>query len=277
VKSPIRCELFLGNIAVIKYPEKTTQFLTMHSELDKTIFHRSIDSTNLEARRRRSDFAHQNVLFISDEQTVGLGQQRRHWESAANLGLWMSLFLARPSTLSHSVRLLSLYTGTVLHKTVAHFVDAKIRLKWPNDIMIDSLKCGGVLTEIQWQGNTALSAILGIGINLKHTSADFSPSIRDSATSLRLAGWQEPDRTVFLNSFIEVFFKHIEVLDKPDALVGEWNDLAFKINDHVQWQTKDSIIEGQFVGINQNGDALIRRGETIQNFQNGEIRQLNSV
>ena len=251
--------------------------MTIHSELDETIFLRTVDSTNLEAHRRRADFANRNVLFVSDEQKGGLGQKGRHWESSANLGIWMSLLLARPSTLSHSPRLLSLYAGTVLHKTVARFVEADIRLKWPNDIIIDSLKCGGVLSEIQWQGYSPISAIIGMGINLKHTSEDFSPSIRNSATSLRIAGWHNPDRTDFLNYFIEDFFQQLKMLDNPDALIAQWNDLAYKLNEQVQWETKDSIIDGQFLGINRSGEALIRIEGKIHNFQNGEIRLVNPV
>ncbi|NQV30505.1 MAG: biotin--[acetyl-CoA-carboxylase] ligase [Candidatus Marinimicrobia bacterium] len=251
--------------------------MKIHSELDETILLNRIDSTNLEARRRRMEFTHRNVLFISDEQTAGQGQQDRHWESSANMGLWMSFFLARPSTLAHNLRLLSLYAGTMIHKTVEHFVDADVCLKWPNDIMIGSRKCGGVLTEIQWQGNTPISAIIGIGVNLSHRSSDFPQSIRDSAISLLQAGWQEPNREEFLKLFTGYFFQQLDQLDTSDHLMTNWNSLAYRLNENVEWQTKDKILHGQFLGINRNGEALIRVGKTVQIFQNGEIRQLNPV
>jgi len=272
---PIPCELFLENMAPIKYSRKTAKSMLDHPDLDETIFLDSIDSTNMEARRRRSDFAHRNILLISDEQTAGIGQQGRRWESMAKLGLWMTLFLGRPSTLAHSLKLLSLYTGLILQHTVDGLVSKDIRLKWPNDIMIGSLKCGGVLTEIQWHGNIPISAIIGIGINLSHDSTNFPPFLRHSATSLQLAGWKNPDRGKFLDLFVGGFFQQLGELDTPDKLIAKWNSVAYKLNENVQWQTQANIIDGQFLGINQDGDALIRIGSAIRNFQNGEIRQLN--
>ena len=111
-----------------------------HPDLDEIIFLKTIDSTNLELKRRRLEFRGSNVLVVSDEQSQGKGQKGRKWESAAGLGLWMSLHLGRESSLSHNVQLLSIFTGIIVHKIVSPLLSTNIQLKWPNDIMISSKK-----------------------------------------------------------------------------------------------------------------------------------------
>ncbi|MEA3287472.1 MAG: biotin--[acetyl-CoA-carboxylase] ligase [Candidatus Marinimicrobia bacterium] len=246
----------------------------IHPELDDILIFETLDSTNQEAYRRRSEFVGHNILFISNEQTLGKGQYGRHWESEAGLGLWMSLLLGSPTVLKHDLQLLSLYVGIVICRSLTTLMDVDISLKWPNDIIIGNRKCGGVLTEVQWAGATAVSATIGIGINLEHRLTDFSVSIQQTATSLHLAGWEKPDREQVLKNIVQVFFNNIDLLDRAADLAKEWNKVAFKINEPIQWSYNNTIQEGQFLGITETGEAQILRGGVIHNFRSGEI-QLN--
>ncbi len=245
--------------------------MTYHPELDKVLLFKTIDSTNVEAQRRRDEFQGRNILIISDEQTTGKGQHGNHWESQAGLGLWMSLVLGKQAHLNHNLQLLSLYTGIVIQHTIVKLINAKVELKWPNDIIIGSRKCGGVLTEIQWMGKSASSATIGIGINLKHSYNDFSSVIRNSATSLLIEGWQKPERDQFLHYFLNLFFDKLSLLDQAESLIADWNKHAFKLNKTVRWQSSSENFEGQFLGINQTGEAQILIGDVVQSFSSGEI------
>ena len=89
-----------------------------HPMLDNVLVFETLDSTNLEARRCRSEFANRNVLLVSNEQSLGLGQYGRHWECGAGLGRWMSLLLGNPETIKHDLQLLSLYTGIVIQRSL---------------------------------------------------------------------------------------------------------------------------------------------------------------
>ncbi len=250
-------------------------FKFRHPELDDILSFKSIDSTNLEAKRRRSEFAGRNFLLIANEQTHGKGQHGRHWDSGAGLGLWLSLFLSRPGYLEHHLQLLSLYTGIIIQRVLATLIENDIYLKWPNDIMIGSRKCGGVLTEVQWVGDSAVSATIGMGINLEHQTADFPPSIRKSAISLRQAGWHKPDPDLLLDQLLDEFFGNIVLLDRPKELTQEWNEHAFRINDSVQWIINNRMVEGQFLGISETGEAQILVEGKLTHFRSGEIRLVN--
>ncbi len=248
-----------------------------HPDLDESMSLNTVDSTNLEIRRRRQEFRGLNVLVVADEQTHGKGQQGRKWESAAGLGLWMSLQLGRDRSLSYNLQLLSIYTGIVVHKIISPLLDMAIQLKWPNDIIINSRKCGGILTELQWQGDRISSAVIGIGINLSHKKDDFPSSIQQQATSLKLEGLEISERSLLIKLFVDVFFENMSLLNDGDNLAAEWNERAYKMNHKVKLESPQGDFEGQFSGINKRGDALINIDGRLKSFQTGEIRLIESL
>jgi len=278
VKSPTPSDPFSVNIKVNNIADSESSYpIIAHPDLDEVIFLKTVDSTNLELKRRRKEFRGANILLISDEQTQGQGQKGRAWESAPGRGLWMSLYLGNPKTLSHSLQLLSIYSGTIVHKVVSPLINAKIRLKWPNDIMVGSKKCGGILTELQWQGKAVSSAIIGVGINLNHQRHNFSTPIQEIATSLHLEGHENPDRVKLAQSFVNEFFMDLAHLDEGALLVANWNNNAFKLNQLIIWDMEDKSFEGEFSGINNRGDALILIDGEFKAFQTGEIRLSTSA
>ena len=276
-KSPILSGLSSVNIRGKNHSSQSiSQHMISHPDLDKTIFLETIDSTNLELKRRRLEFQGRNVLVVSDAQSQGKGQKGRRWESAVGLGLWMSLHLGREAALSHKIQMLSIYTGTVVHEIISPLIPDDVYLKWPNDIMINSKKCGGILTELQWQGDNIVSAIVGIGINLSHGKDDFTPSIQRQATSLKLEGLVNPDRSSFVEAFVDSFFGNLSSLDNGDQLAIEWNKKAYRMKQSVQWESPTGLFEGQFSGINHRGEALINIEGKLQTFQTGELRLTTS-
>lgn len=246
--------------------------MNFHSQLDKIISLDTVDSTNLALKRKRLDFQGMNVLLVSDEQTQGKGQKGRTWESARNKGLWMSLHLGRETILSQDLQLLSLYAGLCVWNVLSPLVKQAVELKWPNDILIGSKKVGGILTEVQWQGERIVSVILGIGINLSHTKQDFPESIRAFATSLSLEGTTSPGRDSLTKDLITIFFENFSQMNDGEGLAENWNRKAYLMNRHVEIETADGALEGVFSGINPKGEALIRIDGGLNTFQAGEIR-----
>lgn len=272
-KYPTPSDLFLVNIRHNSQHQSPDKYSGIsHPELDDVIHLETIDSTNLELKRRRSEFEGSNILIISDEQTLGQGQKGRIWESATCLGLWMSLHLGAPSQLAHKFHLLSIYTGTVIQHILAANTPLDILLKWPNDILCRNKKCGGVLTEIQWQGNEAVSVIVGVGINLTHRKHDFPPALRDLATSLRLEGQRSPDPEILAQDFVDYFFEGLAKLDEEKTLSTEWNKNAYNLDQSVLWESAGKTSRGLFRGINDSGDALIEINGEVKPFHTGEIR-----
>ena len=103
------------------------------------------------------------TLILADEQTTGRGRQGKVWHSPKG-GLWMG-FLARPEQAQAGA--VSLRLGLAVAEAVdAVVAQPAVLLKWPNDLMVQDRKLGGLLCEGRWQGDRLQWLAIGIGINV---------------------------------------------------------------------------------------------------------------
>ncbi len=105
------------------------------------------------------------LLVIADSQERGRGRNGNHWASANGAGLWMTL-LERPTD-AEGVSVLSLRVGLALAQGLAPYVDGSVRLKWPNDVFVDTRKLAGILVEARWREAAIDWVAIGIGINMR--------------------------------------------------------------------------------------------------------------
>jgi BirA family transcriptional regulator, biotin operon repressor / biotin---[acetyl-CoA-carboxylase] ligase len=117
------------------------------------LHHREIDSTNRRARELASAGAPHGTLVTAGAQTAGRGRQGRRWEASAGSALLCSLVLRDFDAL------LSLRAGLA----VADVAGDAARVKWPNDVQVESRKVAGVLVEGRPHEGWA---VVGIGVNV---------------------------------------------------------------------------------------------------------------
>ncbi len=106
------------------------------------------------------------TLVLADEQTAGRGRLGRRWISPRGAGIWLTLLL-RPSAAPLG-GVLAVRAG--LATTLAlESVERRLapRLKWPNDVMVQGRKAGGILCEARWSGEVLGWVAIGVGINVK--------------------------------------------------------------------------------------------------------------
>lgn len=136
-------------------------------------------STNADLAAEARAGAAEGLVLVAEHQTSGRGRLDRQWESPARAGLTFSLLL-RPSLDMAHLSLLPLIAGLAVVEAVSAVAGVDAMLKWPNDVLVDGRKLGGMLVEIAGGG-----AVVGIGLNVS-TRADELPV--DHATSVALAG-----------------------------------------------------------------------------------------
>ncbi len=125
------------------------------------IHYDSIGSTNDEAFRLAREGASHGTVVTARTQTAGRGRTGRGWQSPpGNLYLSVLLRLSLPSA---RVAEVSFVAALAVAETVDAFVPRRVRLKWPNDVLVDGAKIAGILIE-QADG----VAVLGIGVNVAH-------------------------------------------------------------------------------------------------------------
>lgn len=168
--------------------------------------HPETGSTNADVARAARDGEPEGLVVVAERQTAGRGRLGRAWESPARAGLATSVLL-RPGR-AHPDRgwspvpptrygWLPLLAGVALAEAVARLAELPAVLKWPNDLLVDGAKCGGILAEAVPNGETRQppAIVLGVGLNVT-LRADELPvaAIGLPATSLQLAGAVASDR-----------------------------------------------------------------------------------
>jgi BirA family biotin operon repressor/biotin-[acetyl-CoA-carboxylase] ligase len=127
--------------------------------------------------------AEPGTAVVADTQTAGRGQYHRTWHSAPGASLLMSVTIAPPPALNRAA-ILTAWAGVAVCEAIAEFgmqtaeLKSRVRLKWPNDVLIDGRKVAGILVE--QRGVT----VVGIGLNVNQTEQDFHAAALPDATSL---------------------------------------------------------------------------------------------
>jgi BirA family transcriptional regulator, biotin operon repressor / biotin---[acetyl-CoA-carboxylase] ligase len=126
----------------------------------------TVDSTNTYCKRRYESLPSETVVF-AHEQTSGKGRLDRKWLGEKGKGIYSSFLIKNIFENADAVRLSFLFSIAVKNFLSGYVPYFKIKLKWPNDVLIENSKICGILSEYSKN-----CVIAGIGINVR----DFSPS-----------------------------------------------------------------------------------------------------
>jgi BirA family transcriptional regulator, biotin operon repressor / biotin---[acetyl-CoA-carboxylase] ligase len=153
-------------------------------------WHSTMGSTMTEASRLAAAGALSGTIVGAEEQTAGKGRHGHSWHSEPDSGLYVSIIVRRqfsPVTLP----VVTLALGLAVSDAILAITDLACDLRWPNDVLIDSKKCAGILAQLEGS-----AIIAGIGINVNHSS--FPTELADIATSLRIASGRRHSREQLL-------------------------------------------------------------------------------
>jgi len=139
-----------------------------------------LGSTNDRAGELARAGAPEGTLIVADEQTAGRGRSGRPWHTPAGTGLAFSLVL-RPSGLaSREIAAIGLIGAMGCIEALAEY-GLQPELKWPNDVLLNGAKVGGILAEASWTGAELDHVVLGIGLNVREARL---PEVEFPATSV---------------------------------------------------------------------------------------------
>jgi len=149
----------------------------------KRVFHFfKTGSTNTVAMELGFAGEPEGTVVMAEAQTAGRGRSGRAWHSEKGAGLYFTVLL-RPKLAPAQAPLLTMLAGISAHAAIAAQAGLVTELKWPNDLMMDGKKLGGILTEMHAEPNAVRFVIVGIGINVNQEK--FPPELASIATSIR--------------------------------------------------------------------------------------------
>ena len=153
--------------------------------------------------------------------------------------------------------------GIAVYKTLC--TDGiNLRLKWPNDIMVDDKKLGGILIEIGTELNTINYLLIGVGINVNNNLSDFPTEIRDKVTTLKILQGTERSRAHIISQFLEEFEDIYNTFDKGEqsTIFREWKNLLDTLGRKVKVVTENKIYEGVAMDIDADGSLVLKLSDT---------------
>ncbi|MCL5736584.1 MAG: biotin--[acetyl-CoA-carboxylase] ligase [Actinobacteria bacterium] len=224
------------------------------------------------------------AVAVTDHQVSGRGRLDRAWSDQVGKELMFSVLL-RPSLAPGQAHLVSLAAALAIAQTLERLpgLMGRVRVKWPNDVLIDEGKVCGILVEGSMDTDRLHWAVVGIGVNVNSDPAELMEAIlrrgdegvetRPRPVSLRQCLGRQLPRAPLLAAFfarLTVVWKQLEdgpagvarvlaCLRERDALAGSVVEVRGGAGRH------DLVAAGRAVGIGPEGQLLLRTavGETV--------------
>ena len=160
-----------------------------------------VSSTNSHALHLAQSNAVHGTVVVAERQTAGRGRFDRSWFSPSGLNLYASIILRPLFPFSH-MSWIPLVTGLALTKAIHQTSGLRSTLKWPNDLLWNERKLGGILCEGSSQGPDNHFVIIGVGVNVNMTDLDFPEDLRPVSTSIRISTQRLLNRNTLLASIL---------------------------------------------------------------------------
>jgi len=203
------------------------------------------------------------LLIAAEEQTAGRGRRGRRWHSAPGAGITFSLGrrIARPV---RELAALSLVAGVAATRALRALGAHQAALKWPNDLVVDGAKLGGILVETR-----SSHAVIGIGINCR------SDATVEARVGRRLA---------YLNSSVtrnevirRIGVALVEAIDQfekngLDALRAEWEAMHAYAGQKLRVRLADGrTLSGTAAGLGADGSLQLHTRQGMRSVTSGRV------
>ncbi|TET78346.1 MAG: biotin--[acetyl-CoA-carboxylase] ligase [Candidatus Cloacimonadota bacterium] len=228
----------------------------------KLLYFNRLKSTNIKLYNLMEKGSDSPDVVIAGKQTEGRGRRDNYWFSPLG-GLWMSGIL--PDVLSNKdITTLNISCGLACAKACDAIIrdtgvsNCHILLRWPNDIILENKKLGGVLIEVKTEGQSKKSIILGIGINVNQKG--FPKNLEKSAVSLFMLLKKRVSRKSLMFYILTELDKMIIYIKEKgtDGLLQEWKNYSYEVGKKIEISVGNNIKKsGKVLGIGKSGELII--------------------
>lgn len=219
----------------------------------------SIDSTNTRAKELAQEGAVHGTLVAAEEQQTGRGRLGRSWNSPAGVGIWMSLIL-RPAFPPRFAPRMTVLAGLAVLRAIEATTGLQAAIKWPNDMILNSKKVCGILTEMQADPDFIEFVIAGIGMNVNTPKESFPEELWNSATSLLIESGQPVDRCQLLAAILdalEVLYDEYEASMNFSGIIQEYKENCITLGQPVRVISAAGEWEGRAVDLTDDCELVV--------------------
>ncbi len=211
----------------------------------------------------------EGTCVITDNQTTGRGQRGNEWNSEPYKNLTFSLVL-KPTFIKPIDQFnLTVAISLALRDFLTHRISGVVKIKWPNDILVNDKKLCGILIENTLSGDSIQHSVIGIGLNVNQDS-----SLMESATSMRAVSGHDfnlPDEMALLFEFLERRYLQLRS-GKLNDLLHDYLNSLFGKGELRKFMDATGEIEGVIEGVNHHGKLLVATQGVLKSYDLKEIR-----
>jgi len=235
----------------------------------------TVDSTNEEIKRRIHEFT-KPTWIIASEQSKGKGRNGNTWFS--NYGNFSGSIIFFPTVEHTYFHLYGFFVGVALYNTIKELVtnDVDIRLKWPNDLMIESCKVAGILLEsVQESIYHKSGLIVGIGVNITSSPRLKTNSEKRYMTEC-LANFidYKINRSIFFSEFNDQLVTLASRIPEENlsSILKLWQASSYDKGSKVQISdNKGEINSGTFLGLDEIGGLILGENTGVKKIYSGDV------
>ena len=263
------------------------------------LYFAQIGSTNDVAHAQARSGASDGLLVVADEQTAGRGRLDRRWWAPRGSSLLMTLLLRPPLPPSRAGQL-TMCLGLAAVEGIEAVTGLRPALKWPNDLLLNGRKLGGMLAELRLDGERLDYAVLGLGVNV---NVDFDaepltlddsrwstneaprsgiqrppPEFAAAAISLAMVLGHPIERLPLLAALVarcETWYERVLAGQSPHAA---WAARLDTVGRRVTVTTAAGVLLGSAVGVTPDGALLVRDDDgTEHTIWSGDVTTVRST
>jgi BirA family biotin operon repressor/biotin-[acetyl-CoA-carboxylase] ligase len=196
------------------------------------------------------------------EQTGGRGQRGRTWFARAGESLAATYTIHCPPVTEpvHSRRI-GIIAGVALAEVICRYCSGiEVGLKWPNDLMLNGRKAGGILVEMMKSPASVSVALIGVGVNV--AVRDFPKDLAENATSMAREGIQSVDLPDVRSLAAEIGDALVSQIQEscadPAACVSKWRRFDASTGRRYEYELTGTVEQGGAVGIADDGALILQ-------------------
>ena len=221
------------------------------------LVYQRVDSTMDTAWELAGMGAPEGTTVVAHEQTHGRGRFGRPWVGEPSGSLFLSVVL-KPSV--EMATRLSMMAGLALARSVERLTGEPCTIKWPNDVRVRGKKVCGILIEVRADTSGAVSAVVGVGLNLD-LDTRAHPELEETATSLRAVTGHPVGYRPAANAVLDALdAAYAEALAGADTL-APWRRLLDTLGQRVTARWNDTEETGVAEDVAADGSLVLRRDD----------------
>ena len=229
----------------------------------------AITSTNDYLKKRyKSGKVLDGDLVWTENQTSGRGQHNKKWISEPFKSLSLSIYRQFNGLLMKPFKLNALVCLGIIYALKKLNIPG-LSIKWPNDILSENKKIGGILIENFFNKSKIKASVIGVGLNLNQEKFEKLPK----ATSLKIITGEKWASNIILNALIPLLEEYLFMFDFQDSsILDQYQKILWRRNKTVIFDMDGKLHKGKLKGVDESGMIILQNQEKmISKFNNSQI------